>query len=213
MDESQENQYTELKKQVGEGLLSGAQQHDKAILTLSAGALALSLVFISDIAKNPSPETLPFLAWSWGILVVSMCLVLCSFHASMYAFRCHGKHLDTLRSKPETDPSTLKNSWNVATLALNFAALVCFVVGAILLLLFAYINLTLRLEEKTMSDEEKPLVTHGAPMPTLPVARKEPLGAPTPTLPVAQEPKPDKGAPTPSLPRKPTPQPPPPKKE
>ena len=142
MDESQENQYIELKKQVGEGLLSGAQQHDKAILTLAAGALALSLVFINDIAPKPSPETIPFLGWSWVILVVSMCFVLLSFHFSIFAFRRHDQHLDRLQSNPETDPSTLKNGWVAATLLLNLAALVCFVVGAILLLLFCYKNLT-----------------------------------------------------------------------
>ena len=44
--------YIEFKKMVSDGLLSGAQQHDKAILTLAAGALALSLTFIKDIASG-----------------------------------------------------------------------------------------------------------------------------------------------------------------
>lgn len=56
-----------------------------------------------------------------------------------------------------------------------------------------------------MADEEKPLVTHGAITPTLPVGRKEQLGAVPANTPVAQKPKPDTGAPPTSLPQKPKP--------
>ena len=45
----EQTHYIEMKKQVGDSLKSQADQFDKAILTLAAGALALSLTFVSTI--------------------------------------------------------------------------------------------------------------------------------------------------------------------
>ena len=133
-------EYIEFKKMVSRGLLSGAQQHDKAILTLAAGALALSLTFIQQIDPKPHPETMSLLAWSWGLFLVSIASVLFSFHCSVLAFRRADVIADTLQSQSETDPTTLKNHWISATLWFNILSLPAFVAGAILLTVFSYLN-------------------------------------------------------------------------
>ena len=132
--------YTEAKRQVAEGPLSGAQQHDKAILTLSAGALALSVTFVEKIAAKPDPDTYFLLAWSWGLFVASIVSTILSFQSSMLAYRRHDKILDTLFSLEETDSNKLKNHWVYVTLTLNLVSLVLFVAGTVLLLAYSYEN-------------------------------------------------------------------------
>ena len=79
--------YIEMKKQVDGALQSQANQFDKAILTLAAGALALSLTFIKEIAPTPDELTIRLLAISWGCYIVSIFLTLSSFHTSVCAHR------------------------------------------------------------------------------------------------------------------------------
>src|SRR5262245_8526451 len=53
-----------------------ADQHDKAILTLAAGGLALSITFLEKIAPNPRPDTLWLIAFSWGGFITSLVAIL-----------------------------------------------------------------------------------------------------------------------------------------
>lgn len=66
---------------------SGSQQFDKAILTLAAGALAISLTFIKNIAPHPKDWTIYFLLASWIGFIISLVCTLCSFLTSQAAFR------------------------------------------------------------------------------------------------------------------------------
>lgn len=58
-------------------------QHDKAVLQLAAGALALSVTFLTDIAKNPEGCTYGWLGFGWVFLVVSMICIVASFVAAI----------------------------------------------------------------------------------------------------------------------------------
>ena len=152
--------YIEMKKQVGEALRSQADQFDKAILTLAAGALALSLTFIKEIAPTPDDLTIYLLAWAWGCFIGSVCLTLCSFHASVCAFRRFDQTLNIQHSKPDTDPSSLKNHWITVTLVLNFLSLVVFIAGTILLSSSAYHGLKVK-EQDVSEKKEKTESAHG----------------------------------------------------
>lgn len=61
-------------------------QLDKALLTLNAGALAISITFIREIAPKPETWTLFLLMASWLSFVISLVLVLCSFRKSAESF-------------------------------------------------------------------------------------------------------------------------------
>src|SRR5580698_4563845 len=62
------------------------QEFDKAILTLSAGLLGISLAFIKDIVPLEHAFNLSLLYASWVFAVVAMILTLLSFLASKHAF-------------------------------------------------------------------------------------------------------------------------------
>jgi hypothetical protein len=70
----------------GEHLLRVHQQvyqdYDKAIMSLAGGALAISLVFIHDVAPDPTHRWA--IAISWGFLTGSLLLVIGSFLASQW---------------------------------------------------------------------------------------------------------------------------------
>ena len=133
--------YTEAKKQAATGLLSGAQQYDKALLTLAAGALGLSITFIKTIAPQPAPSTLWLLGLSWASFILALLSTLVSFQTSIYAFRRQDKILDLLYSSEETDRDKLKNHCVTATLLFNYVSLACFIIGTVLLASFSYVNL------------------------------------------------------------------------
>jgi len=201
-----QDHYIEMKKQVGEALRSQADQFDKAILTLAAGALALSLTFIKEIAPSPDGLTIALLAWSWGCFVSSVCCTLLSCHTSVCAYRRFDQILNIQQSKPETDACALKNHWVTATLVLNLLSLVVFVVGTGLLSYSAYHGL--KLKEQDVSERKVQNLTEGAIPVSPPVAQG---GQQT-----AGSPKPGTGAVPPSPPaappRSPAPPPAPPKK-
>ncbi|NQU22683.1 MAG: hypothetical protein HQ567_15510 [Candidatus Nealsonbacteria bacterium] len=158
--------YIEAKKQTQEGLLQASQQHDKAILVLSAGAFGVSLAFLKDIAPHPQPETLWLLCCAWASLIASIVGVLVSFHFSTKVFQRHDQILDGLYGKQSTDTT---NNWTKATTVANLASLVLFVAGITLLAFFAFQNIEIK--EKTMGDTPKKV--DGGALPTTPPVARE----------------------------------------
>ncbi len=195
-----------MKKQVGEALRSQADQFDKAILTLAAGALALSLTFIKEIAPTPDGLTITLLAWSWGCFVGSLCCTLLSCHTSVCAYRRFDEILNIQQSTPETDACSLNNHWVTVTLALNLLSLIIFVVGTGLLSYSAYHGL--KLKEQAVSENKGKNITESAIPVSPPVTQgsqkavvppKPGSGAVPPSPPVAP---PTSPAPPPAPPRK-----------
>ncbi len=110
---------------------SAQSQHDfdRAVLTLASGALAISLVFVHDIAPRPSWKALLVIAWV--AFVVSMLAVLLSFRTSEWAHRDEYERIQS--DRPEA-----KDAW---TPALNAIATAALIGGIALLLAFATLNL------------------------------------------------------------------------
>src|SRR5690242_19694128 len=67
---------------------------DQAVLSLSGGALGVSLTFLREFAPHPAPSTQWLLMLGWAALIVSMLLVLVSMHCSQSALRHHVDSLD-----------------------------------------------------------------------------------------------------------------------
>lgn len=127
-----------------------ADQHDKAILTLTAGALGLSLTFIDKIAPNPAVNTLWIVGVAWLSFIVSIFVILASFLTSQSACRRQRELLDIEYSTSE--PPEELNTFADATRYLNVAAYTCFLIGVVFLASFSWVNLG---KVKNMSNEQK----------------------------------------------------------
>jgi len=79
--------YSEERKILVAAEQNTAQQFDKYILTLAAGALALSITFIKQIAPNPNPNSLCLLLIAWFLFSLSILSTLISHLTSQSACR------------------------------------------------------------------------------------------------------------------------------
>jgi hypothetical protein len=110
-------------------------EFDKAVMTLSGGALGISMSFLKDIVgKNPKSFSILFSAWSlWGLSIT--CIFL-SFATSSKALR---------RAIEDTDMRMIymtlaTNRWATATRILNRLGGAGFVIGLAAFLAFILIN-------------------------------------------------------------------------
>ena len=115
-----------------------AQQFDKAILTLAAGALALSITFINQIAPQPKPNSVCFLILAWSLFSFSILSTLISFLTSQVACRQARDILDQqITGQDPNHRSTAKTRTN----RLNYFSIGTFIFGVIFLVVFSSINL------------------------------------------------------------------------
>jgi hypothetical protein len=106
--------------------------YDKAIMTLAGGGLAISITFVHEVAPHPVHKG--WLAWSWGLLALSLGLIFLSFLASQYAIS---------RRIKEWDKHPVWG-WNVPgwmTATLNLLSGGAFIAGVVCLVRFAWFNI------------------------------------------------------------------------
>ncbi|MCD6184643.1 MAG: hypothetical protein J7K84_02450 [Deltaproteobacteria bacterium] len=133
--------YLKIRQSYDEAELEVSGRYDKWILTLSGGALGLSITFIEKIAKNPTPDTLFWLKFSWGCLVISLLAALLSLVTSQSAIRENRKELDLAHSE-KRDPSLSFPRWfTYTTNGLNWGSLFLFILGVIFLCIFSFKNI------------------------------------------------------------------------
>lgn len=118
-----------------------ADQHDKAILTISTGGLALSITFLKDIAPDPSKGTLVLVGISWICFGLSMLTILFSFLSSQIACRRQRDLLDELYLDGTRDQEKKANWWSSLTHWLNLASYILVFVAICFLALFSWLNL------------------------------------------------------------------------
>lgn len=130
--------YLEERKQLIAAERETAQQFDKAILTLAAGALALSITFINQIAPNPKPHSVYFLIGAWILFCSSILSTLISFLTSQVACRKQRDILDDKLSSRENNKSNKAASW---TNRLNYFSIAFFILGVVSLIVSSAMNL------------------------------------------------------------------------
>ena len=136
--------YLEERKSLIEFKFEESRLFDKAILTLAAGALGLSLTFVRQIAPEPDSWTKPILAASWGSFSLSLLCTLISFLTSQYACSKQIEILEEEYLKADDSPKKkpkLRNLWGAYTRKLNWVSIALFIIGAILLSIFGFANL------------------------------------------------------------------------
>ena len=124
------------------GLLTKTEQEsqaefDKAILTLSGGALGLSFAFIKDFIGTAHVAASGLLIASWVCWTLSSAVVLVSFFTSQLALRKAIRQLDQGVLGMERPGG----AWDQVTASLNAAGLLLFLAGLTLMLTFLGCNL------------------------------------------------------------------------
>lgn len=113
---------------------SASDAFDRALMTLSAGSLALSIAFVRDIA--PNPESVWMVKTSWVLMGLALLLIMGSFVMSV---EVHRRLIDCIDGdrRYEDEPK-----WTRCVVSyLNRLAGLVFVAGAGFLIAFAMTNL------------------------------------------------------------------------
>jgi len=130
--------YLEERRLLIEGESKVSARFDTSLLTLSGGALILSMTFIKDLVKNaPLHKCALVVAWiSYGLTIT---LMLISLLTSQRAFIRQRDILDATLDDPAKNSSC--NCWSCATKWLNRISIGAFVVATIFMGYFIIINL------------------------------------------------------------------------
>lgn len=121
---------------------------DKLVVSGAAGALILSITFISNIAHNPLPQTRPWLLGAWILLGLSLLLSFASHFTSEQSFRVGIAQEDAEYGNMKERIDT--GLWDKVTLALNYAAPIVLLAGLLCLGVFAFRNT--RFQSTTQSE-------------------------------------------------------------
>jgi len=143
-EEKQERQeerktYLEERKLSIEAEREAAHSFDQAMLTLSAGALGLSITFVRQVAPA-TPQHKEWLVVAWSGFILALLATLASFLFSQSALRRQRDILD-LDYEGKLSAQQQKNIPATITDLLNWASIVCFIAGVISFVTFAIKNL------------------------------------------------------------------------
>ena len=161
--------------------------YDKSIISLSGGALGISLVFYKEVIGSNTPLHHELLIWSWGIWAASIAAVVVSYFLSRLSLR------KAIEQTDKNDFSGGVGGWAARWTSLaNALSGVLFVIGIGLFITFLSYNI----EGKAMSNQnDKGKAKKGyTPPPPPPSKDKEPLtkGVIPPPPPPAPKPSNDK---------------------
>ena len=172
---------------------ANTDQHDKAILQLTAGALALTVTFMEKIAPHPLPNTQYWLAGGWALLAASMAAMVLSFLTGQNACRRQLALLDIEFREGMRPPQT--NRWSSQVFyGVDLA-------GVVAILVFSWLNLTVDVASSAaqqtimhggtsqVNDTSKPIPVVPTPQPVTP-SQPNPGHGHTPPPPPAMPPRP-----------------------
>lgn len=140
--------YIDERKALVEAEHTCANHFDKGIMTLAAGALGISLVFLENIAPKPNPDTLILLYIAWSSLVLSLLAMLSSLLTGQHAFRRARDILENEFFPEGPAKSKNRNCWAIYTQILNWSSIVFFIVGVGALALFSIQNMKSNFADK-----------------------------------------------------------------
>ena len=109
---------------------------DKAIMTLSSGALGISITFLHDIVSNPKPYTNIWLLLSWSFLAGSLTTILLAYIFSTRSLRKAINQVD--KGTIYTERPGGINS--IIAVCFRYFSVGVFVLGVAFLVYFAFLN-------------------------------------------------------------------------
>ena len=114
---------------------------DRAILTLSAGALGISITFINQIAPYPTRDTKWLIISAWMFFSLSVLSTLISFLTSQVACRKQIEICEEVLLHGRSDDDSKSNKFATLTKWLNYTSIFFFLIGIITLASFCFKNL------------------------------------------------------------------------
>lgn len=130
-------QVVEARDKLAETDFKLGEAYDKHLLTLASGALGLTLLFVEKIASDPSWKF--FLVASWVTFAACILSCLIAMHLSQLAIRREAEiNEDSFQYPPSEYDGD--NAYIPIVMNLNRAALVLFILGVALFILFAALN-------------------------------------------------------------------------
>jgi hypothetical protein len=144
IDEDQkyrQNLYANYKKDLLDRQLSNSGKYDNAILTLSTGALAISLAFIKDIVPLKEAQGICLLKTSWWLFGFSIVSTRASFVASSLAINRQLKYAEEYYLNRKDEYLEKRNYLAVMTNFLNYSSGILFIAAIIFTIIFISSNL------------------------------------------------------------------------
>jgi hypothetical protein len=135
-DNQQYRRFLDERRSLNDARFKVAETLDKALLTLSGGALGISMTFVKDIAKNPTCKYT--LIGSWILFGLTIASILLSLYFCQAAYK---KQREILDDEQIGKKNTKNNKWSIVTKALYFIAIVSFLFGLLLLGIFIVVNM------------------------------------------------------------------------
>jgi hypothetical protein len=130
-------------EQVQRDIDSGADSFDKSMLTLSSGALGVSLAIIKDIVPLGRAAWIPLLLISWISFALCIVTTVVSFLFSIAAQKKHRQLLDEMWTTKNRELEKRKPSaWNTAVWVCARTALTLFLVGLACTVIFLVKNVS-----------------------------------------------------------------------
>jgi len=136
--DSQSQTYFDERKLLIEGESQVASRFDNSILTLSGGALLLSMTFIKDVVVG-DPVAIWLLITAWILLGATILEMLLSLISSQKAYQKQLKNLDN--SAATNNDSEDCNCWSEITRWLNRSSIFTFSIGIFFLGVFVITNM------------------------------------------------------------------------
>ncbi len=136
-----DNMFDELRDLLLTRDLSNTENYDKAILTLSASSLGLSLTAIKFVVPLETALYLPLLITSWGLLVVSVISSLIAFIISNKAISVQLENARDYYKKGIEDAFSRGNKYIKFNSFLNYLTGLSFAFAILLIVIFISINL------------------------------------------------------------------------
>jgi hypothetical protein len=128
-----------------------SERYDQWVLTLSGGALAISLTFLEKFAPHPAQKTLWYLGIAWFSYIASLLTGFCAIYFSREALYRERENWDaayaqfsrtTTEQKPEGEPSTEQTNPACDRVnRLSQTSTACLIIGTVLLCVFALANI------------------------------------------------------------------------
>jgi len=176
MSDKEENKklYDAYYKDINSRILSNMENYDKAILSLSVTMLGLSIAFIKNIVSFEKAKDLIFLECSWLFLVLAVISTIASFIAGNKANNKHLEFAEDYYLNDNDKALDKKSKWTTCTEYLNMGSGLFFILGIILTVYFAYVNIEVKEEDMPQKDK----VERGMPPSRLkpkPSTEKKPL--------------------------------------
>lgn len=135
--------YWKQVEQAQQDINSGTDSFDKSMLTLSSGALGVSLAFIKDIVPLEQAAWISLLIVSWIAFALCIVSTVISFPFSIAAQKRHRELLDEIfTTKNHNLAKNESSSWSKAVTVCSRVALILFLGGLACTIMFVVRNVT-----------------------------------------------------------------------